>query len=263
MSSFHLGHSTIRQVGIAVGVAIGLVALAQSGSRDTPVPPSQSWSFKGVTGTFDKAAARRGFQIYAESCANCHSMTYLHYRDLAGIGLTDAQIKDYAASVNVPAGIDSQGNMVTRPGTPASTFRAPFVSADAAREALNGSLPPDLSLIVNTYPDGPDAVQALLTGYGDPPPSVKLGDGMSYNKYFSGHQIAMPPPLNEGQITYKDGTVSTVRQNAHDVVTFLAWAADPGMEERKQTGVYVVLYFLGMAVVFWLLKEKIWANVSK
>jgi ubiquinol-cytochrome c reductase cytochrome c1 subunit len=161
----------------------------------------------------------------------------------------------------VPAGIDNQGAMITKPGTPASTFRAPFVSEDAAREVMNGSLPPDLSLIVKTYPNGPSDLYGLLTGYTDPPAGVTMQDGMSYNKYFPGHQIAMPPPLNEGQFTYKDGTLSTVAQNASDVVTFLAWAADPHMDSRKELGVWVVFYFLVMAGLTYALKQKIWANV--
>ena len=52
---------------------------------------------------------------------------------------------------------------------------------------------------------------------------------MNYNKYFPGHQIAMPQPLHDGQVTYADGTPTTVEQMAHDVVTFLAWAANPEM----------------------------------
>ena len=126
---------------------------------------------------------------------------------------------------------------------------------------MNGALPPDLSLIVNTFPNGANYVYAVLTGYGDPPAGTKLADGTSYNKYFPGHQIAMPQPLNDGQITYLDGTASTVAQNAHDVVTFLAWAAHPEMTERKHIGFGVVLYFLGMAGVTYALKRKIWASV--
>jgi len=173
-------------------------------------------------------------------------MNFLHYRDLGGIGMSDEQIKTFAASVTVAAGFDNQGNLVTKPATPASVFRSPFVSEDAAREALNGALPADLSLIVDTYATGPNYLYALLTGYSDPPADIKLADGMSYNKYFPGHQIAMPALLNEGQITYKDGTPSTMAQNASDIVTFLAWAADPEMAQRKNIGFKVVLYFLAI-----------------
>jgi ubiquinol-cytochrome c reductase cytochrome c1 subunit len=246
---------------IPVLASILFAAPALADDSAAPAPPSQSWAFTGPFGGLDRAAAQRGFQVYAQSCANCHSMSYLHYRDLSGIGLTAPEIETFAASVTVPSGFDAQGNVVTKPATPASPFRAPFANEDAAREVMNGAYPPDLSLIVNTFSNGPNYVYALLTGYSDPPPDAKLADGMNYNKYFAGHQIAMPPPLNEGQITYTDGTASTVPQNAHDVVTFLAWAAHPEMSQRKRIGFGVVLYFLGMAGITFVLKRAIWADV--
>jgi ubiquinol-cytochrome c reductase cytochrome c1 subunit len=230
-------------------------------AQGTAAPVAQSWSFSGPFGRLDQAAARRGYQVYAESCANCHSMDFLHYRDLAGIGLSPDQIRASIADITVPAGFDSQGNVVTRPATPASSFRAPFPSEEAARAALNGAYPTDLSLAVKTYPDGPDYLYALLTGYGDPPAGTTLADGMSYNKYFPGHQIAMPQPLSDGQFTYADGTVSTVSQNAHDVVTFLAWAANPEMTQRRHIGFVVALYFLGMAGLTFAWKRRIWSKI--
>jgi ubiquinol-cytochrome c reductase cytochrome c1 subunit len=241
------------------GITLGAAARAEE--ADTLTPPSQRWSFAGPLGTIDQAAARRGFQVYADACANCHGLKYLHYRDLSGIGFTDDQIKQIAARFEVPSGFDNQGNLVSKPATPASAFRPPFPNDEAARALLNGALPPDLSLITSSFPDGPNYIYALLTGYRDPPADLKLADGMNFNPYFPGHQIAMPPPLNEGDITYTDGTASTVAQNAHDVVTFLAWAAHPDMAQRKRIGFGVVLYFLGMAGVTFVLKRRIWHGV--
>lgn len=242
-------------------VALAGFALGAPARAEEAAPPSQSWSFAGPLGTVDEAAAQRGFQVYADACANCHGLKYLHYRDLSGIGFTPDQIKKIAARFEVPSGFDNQGNLVTRPATPASPFRPPFPNDEAARAMLNGALPPDLSLIVSSFPNGPNYIYALLTGYQDAPADVKLADGMNYNPYFPGHQIAMPPPLNEGDIAYTDGTASTVAQNAHDVVTFLAWAAHPDMVQRKRIGFGVVLYFLGMAGVTFALKRRIWHGV--
>jgi ubiquinol-cytochrome c reductase cytochrome c1 subunit len=230
----------------------GLCTSASAQDSETPTPPSHSWSFSGPFGRFDLAAARRGFQVYDERCSNCHSMNLLHYRDLSGIGLSEDQIRKIAASVNVPAGIDDQGKMVFRPATPADQFRTPFLTEDAARAALNGALPPDLSLAAVAYPNGPNYLYALLTGYSEPPAGMTLAEGTSYNKYFPGHQIAMPQVLSDGQ---------TVAQNAHDLVTFLAWAANPEMDQRKRLGFWVVLYFVLMAGVTYLLKRKVWSSV--
>jgi ubiquinol-cytochrome c reductase cytochrome c1 subunit len=242
-------------------------------AQEAPPPPAQRWSFDGPFGSLDLAAAQRGFQVYSEVCSVCHSMEYLHYRDLAGIGLSDDQIKAIAAAVTVPQGFDDNGDPKEGPATPADQFKVPHplpmpaasgvihTNEKAARAAHNGALPPDLSLIVNARPGQADYIYAILIGFADPPPGFPMQDGMSYNKYFPGHQIAMPQPLHEGQVTYADGTPATVEQMSHDVVTFLEWAANPEMVRRKQIGWRWVLFFLIMTGLTYAVKRKVWADV--
>jgi ubiquinol-cytochrome c reductase cytochrome c1 subunit len=230
-------------------------------AQDAPTAPAQRWSFDGPFGSFDLAAAQRGFQVYSEVCAVCHAMQYLHYRDLAGVGLNEEQIKAIAAAVTVPQGLNDQGEPKEGPGTPASQFRSPFPNDQANRAAHNGALPPDLSLIVNAREGHADYLYALLTSFADAPPGMQMQDGMNYNKFFPGHQIAMPPPLQDGRVTYADGTPATVEQMAHDVVTFLTWAANPEMVERKQIGWRWVLFFLIMTGLTYAVKRKVWSDV--
>ncbi|MBN8928185.1 MAG: cytochrome c1 [Rhodospirillales bacterium] len=230
-------------------------------AEGAPEPPEQSWSFNGIFGSYDLAAAQRGLQVYAEVCSNCHSLNLLHYRDLAGIGLTPEQVKAFASQFTVPQGLDDQGNPKDGPATPADKFRAPFPNEKAARAANNGALPPDLSLIVNAREGHANYIYAILNGYADPPAGFKMQDGMNYNKYFPGHQIAMPQPLHDGQVTYTDGTPTNIAQMAHDVVTFLDWAANPEMVERKQMGIRVVLFLVFMTGLTYAVKRKIWSNV--
>lgn len=248
--------------GVAAGalVALGLWT-APARAQDAPVPPQQVWSFDGPFGTFDMAAAQRGFQVYSQVCANCHSMDQLHYRDLSGIGLSAAQIKAIAAAVQVPVGVDDQGAPKLGPGTPASMFRAPFATVDAARNAL-GAAPPDLSVIVNAREYHANYIYGILTGFRDPPPGFKLQPGLYYNEYFPGHQIHMPQPLHGNDVTYADGTPARLGQEAHDVVTFLTWAANPEMVERKQIGVRVVLFLALMGGLTYAVKRRLWANVD-
>jgi ubiquinol-cytochrome c reductase cytochrome c1 subunit len=124
-------------------------------------------------------------------------------------------------------------------------------------------VPPDLSVIVKARAGGADYIYGLLTGYkAEPPAGVKLAaPNLQYNLYFPGHQIAMPPPLEDEKVTYADGTKATLDQEAHDVATFLAWAAEPTMEERKRTGAKVLVFLLVMAVVLYGAKRKVWADV--
>jgi ubiquinol-cytochrome c reductase cytochrome c1 subunit len=250
----------------ALPLALALTGVLLAGAvraqeHEEPELPSQSWSFGGLFGAYDLAAAQRGFQVYLSVCSNCHSMNQMHYRDLAGIGLDPDQIKAVAASVTVPLGVNDQGEPITGPGLPSSTFRAPFPNEKAARAANNGALPPDLSLIVNAREGGANYVYGILNGYTEAPQGFQLQQGMNYNLYFPGHQIAMPKPLNDDQVTYADGTKATVPQMAHDVVTFLAWTSNPDLVVRKQIGVRIVLFLIFMTGLTYAVKRKVWADV--
>jgi ubiquinol-cytochrome c reductase cytochrome c1 subunit len=248
---------------VAVPALLSIVAVPAMAQEEAPTPPPQNWSFNGIFGGLDLAAAQRGFQVYSEVCSTCHSMNLLHYRDLAGIGLTDDQIKAVAAAVTVPLGLDDQGNPKTGPGLPASQFRAPFPNEQAARAAMNGALPPDQSLIINARANGANYIYAILTGFQDPPPAFKMMGGMNYNEYFPGHQIAMPQPLHDGQVTFADGAPNRIENEAHDVVTFLYWAANPEAIQRKQIGVRVVLFLVFMTGITYAVKRKVWADVHE
>ena len=228
---------------------------------EAPVPPEQRWSFDGVFGSFDLASAQRGFQIYAEVCSSCHAMRLLHYRDLTGIGLNEEQVKAIASNFTVPVGLDDTGQPKEGQATPASQFRSPFPNDKAARAANNGAYPPDLSLIVNAREYGPNYIHALLTGYAEPPAGFTMQDGMYYNRMYSGHQIAMPKPLDDGKVSYTDGTPTSVDQMARDVSTFLTWASNPEMVERKQMGIRAVLFLTLLTILAYGIKRKVWADV--
>lgn len=241
-------------------LAIGLAAMPLTAAEENPMP-NLNWSFEKIFGTFDLGSAQRGLQIYTNVCSNCHSMQLLHYRDLSGIGLNADQIKGFAAAITVPVGLDDQGNPKDGPATPASQFKSPFANEKAARAANNGALPPDLSLIVNAREGGPNYIYGLITGYAEAPADFKMQDGMYYNNMFPGHQIAMPQPLQDGTVEYADGTANALGQEAIDVVTFLSWAANPEMVERKQMGVRVILFLVFMTGITYAVKRKLWSDV--
>jgi len=223
---------------------------------------SRDWSFNGITGTYDRPALRRGLQVYLDVCANCHSLNLVSYRHLTGVGFTAEEIKAIAATFEVEDGPNGEGEMFSRPARPADRFPNPFANEQAARAANSGAHPPDLSLINKARKGGADYIHALLTGYKDQPPQgFAIMEGMSYNEFFSGHQIAMPPPLAEGDIEYVDGTEATVEQMSSDVTTFLEWASEPTMEDRKRLGIKVLLFLLVLTAMLYALKRKIWANL--
>ncbi len=249
----------MRKPAIAVA-AVMAAGLCGSAFAAEEALPRQSWSFSGLFGTFDRASAQRGFQVYKEVCSNCHSMKEAYYRNLEGIGLTDDQVKAIAATITVPT-INDDGAAAERPALPSDHFRAPFANDKAARAANNGALPPDQSVIIKAREGGSDYVDALLQGYSDPPAGMKVGDGLYYNKWFPGHQIAMPQPLQSGSVTYADGTPSSLAQESHDVVTFLTYIANPELEQRKRIGVKVVFFLTLLTGITYAVKRKIWADV--
>jgi len=220
------------------------------------------WPFEGIFGTFDRQAAQRGAQVYLEVCSTCHSNHNLYYRNLKDIGFSEAEIKQLAQKYIVKDGPNAEGEMFDRPALLSDRFVSPYPNEEAARAANNGAYPVDLSLIIKARQDGPNYVFSLLSGYQDAPADVKLMPSLYYNPYFEGGQIAMPPPLTEGQVTFSDGTPATVEQMAKDVVVFLQWAAEPEMEHRKSMGLKVMIFLLVFTVFFYIAKKKIWKNIS-
>jgi ubiquinol-cytochrome c reductase cytochrome c1 subunit len=253
-----------------IAAGLGLVMLTgpavAPAQEATPALPKQAWPFEGVFGAFDRASAQRGFQVYNEVCSNCHALHLVAYGDLGadgpggGLGFSLEEVKAVAAAKQVPDTND-QGEPITRPALPADHFVAPFANEKAARATNNGALPPDLSLIVKAREDGPNYVYDLLTGYKEPPPDMKMGEGMNYDEFFPGHQIAMPQPLNDNSVTFADGTPATLNEEAYDVVNFLAWAAEPTLEDRHRTGIKVILFLLAMTGILYAGKRRIWAAV--
>lgn len=235
-------------------------AVAQAGPHDRP--PHQVWSFMGPLGRFDLAAVQRGYDVYVQVCSACHGMKAMTYGDLTAMGLTMEQVRRIAATQQVPGGVDAQGEPVTRAATPTDHFREPFANPEAAAAANNGVVPPDQSRLALVYPGGPDRIYAVLTGYRDPPAGYRPSHaGAVYNPYASGREIAMPPPLRDGQVVYTDGTPATTTQEARDVTTFLAWVAQPHLDARHRLGAQVVVYLLFLAVLAFLLKRRVWSDV--
>ncbi len=253
-----------KKIVLLLALLLGVSATAQASESNVLPPhrPMAGWPQEGAFGTFDRAALQRGFQVYKQVCSTCHSLKLLSYRNLADLGFNEQEVKAIAAESKVTDGPNDQGEMFERPARPSDAFVKPFANDQAARAANNGALPPDLSLIVKARHGGEDYIYSLLTGFGlSPTHGEKIAEGMTFNPYFPGHQIAMPPPLQADSVTYADGTQATIEQEARDVAQFLTWAAEPKMEARKQTGARVVLFLVLFAGVLYLLKRSFWTRV--
>jgi len=251
---------TIRKLALVTCAALSLMAPSAAKASEGGHVPELHWSFEGFTGTYDRASLQRGFKVYREVCAACHSMDRLHYRDLAALGYSEGQIKAVAGEYTFMDGPNDEGDMYERPGRPSDPFKSPYLNVEQARYANGGAYPPDMSLLAKARHGGANYIYGILNSYEEPPEGTTLLQGQYWNATMPGHIIAMAPPLQDGQVAYDDNSPQTVVQYAKDVGTFLTWAAEPHMEERKRIGVTVFLFLLVYTGIMISVKKKIWAK---
>jgi ubiquinol-cytochrome c reductase cytochrome c1 subunit len=251
-------------------------APAAEAGDEQPSPAREKWSFSGLFGTFNPQQLQRGFKVYHDVCANCHglSIPFRTLTDPDGPGFSEAQIKALAATYQVTETTpNDKGEYVKRPGRLSDDIPNPFPNPEAAA-ATYGKAPPDMSTLVKArkyelgfpwfifaalpfdqYQEvGADYVYALLNGY-------TKSDDPNWNLYFATHKIAMPKPLSDGQVEYTDGTPMTVPQYSKDVVSFLSWASEPTLAERKKTGLRVMVFLVVLSILLYFTKKRVWEKV--
>ncbi|WP_074381327.1 cytochrome c1 [Bartonella doshiae] len=246
------------------------------------VPKKQEWSFSGPFGVYDKAQLQRGLKVYKQVCSRCHGLKYVAFRNLKALGYDQEQIKTFAKQYEIRDGPNREGKFFKRAGIATDSFPSPFANEEEARFIHNGAYPPDLSLMARAravslpFPAlisdilthyntaGPDYITALLMGYQKAPENTKIADGFWYNPYFiANNALAMAPPLDDGLISYEDGTPETIEHYARDVSAFLMWTADPHMEIRKKTGFRVILFLIFLGGLVYIVKDRIWRGLEE
>jgi ubiquinol-cytochrome c reductase cytochrome c1 subunit len=279
----------VRIIGFLVGVGFAGVLLISFvvnlvGTFQSPPEPTAEEEFHrhpkdlklasdGPFGTFDRQQLQRGFQVYKEVCAGCHSLSLVSFRDLHQLGYNEAEVKAIANqwAIEVPSVNPDTGEAATRKAIPSDKFPSPYANETAARAANNNALPPDLSLMAKARHNGPAYIYSLLTGYQPQPaeliakfPAAKTGPGLHYNPYFANLNIAMPPPItSDGQVTYADGTNATVDQMSKDVSAFLLWTAEPNLQGRHKGGWAVLAFLIIATVLGYMSYRNIWAEAKR
>jgi ubiquinol-cytochrome c reductase cytochrome c1 subunit len=259
--------ATKKPIPTAAAAAVVLFAAATGGvgadrasAAEGALPPiDRRWAHEGLFGTYDRAAAQRGFQVYREVCQGCHALKYVAFRHLTDLGFSEEAAQAIAAEYTVVDGPNDEGEMFERPARLSDPIPPPYPNDAAARAANGGAYPPNLSLLTKARADGEDYVFSVLVGYHEG--EEEAPPGQYYNAYFPGNFIAMPQPLYEEGVAYTDGTEATIPQMAADVTQFLAWAAEPTLEQRKGTGIKVMLFLIILSGLLYATKRKIWADV--
>ena len=223
------------------------------------------WSFKGIFGTFDRASLQRGYQVYQEVCAGCHSVQHLSYRNLSEEGGPEFSVEEakaIASQFEVEDGPNSDGEMFMRSARLSDKFVKPFPNVQAATAANDGAYPPDMSVLAKARAGGADYIYSLLMGYEEPPSGFELDDGVYYNKYMPGNKIKMSAPLSEGLVDYSDGTQASVEQMSKDVTAFLVWAAEPHLEAQHRMGFKAIIYLIILLTLVYMSKQKVWSRFN-
>jgi len=224
--------------------------------------PHHPWNHEGPLDSYDHGSIRRGHQVYQQVCAACHSMQYVHWRQLVGVAYTEEEAKALAFETEVEDGPNDEGEMFTRPGRLADKLPVPYANEQAARYANGGAYPPDLSLIAGARHNGQNYIFSLLTGYRAPPAGIEMREGLYYNPYFPGGAIAMPKMIVDGGAEYDDGTPASASQQAKDVTTFLAWSTNPYQDEMRVMGIKAVLLVSAMIVFASYSKRLRWSVIK-
>jgi cytochrome c1 len=278
----------LRTLAISAAAALAVVGVAFA-AGEAEHPEDHAFSFESPVGGYDMAAVQRGFMVYKQVCSNCHAMEHLAYRHLGEQGgpfalymvrnhetgeeephfgpphhggrfvdvTENPYVRAIAEEYQIPDIDPSTGQAIERPGRVSDHFRRPFPNEAAARASNGGAYPPDLSVINFARHGGADYIRSLLIGY-----SGEMEGTLWVNRYFAGGKIAMPPPLIDGAVAYSDGMEATVEQQATDVATFLQWASDPHMEERKRMGLVVLAFLFALAALLYLAYKQVWRGES-
>ena len=248
-----------------VGILFLFLSTNSFSAEQTKTLLEPGWSFKGFFGKFDRSSLQRGYQVYTEVCAACHSLNYLSYRNLSEKGgpeFSKEQVKIMASQFIVIDGPNNDGEMFERPGRPSDKFVSPYTNKQSAIAANGGAYPPDMSVLVKARQGGADYIYSLLMGYEDAPSGIILDDGVYYNKYMPGNKIKMAKPLSAGAVDYGDGTDTNEEQMAKDVVAFLAWAAEPHLEARHKIGFRAIIYLLIITALVYFSMKKLWSRIE-
>lgn len=255
-----------RKIILSAATCVALTSAALAAGSEGHIE-DVAFSFEGPFGTYDQLQLQRGLQVYTEVCAACHGLKFVPIRTLADNGgprLPSDQVRAYAAGLDEVETLGAEA----RPREWTDTFPAragdgmgPDLSLMAkARAGFHGPYGTGFNQLTRGI-GGPEYIHALLTGYTGET-KEEAGKTFYENHAFPGGWIAMPPPLEDGRVTFADGSPDTVDAMSMDVASFLMWTAEPKMMDRKQAGFLAVVFLVLLSVLLYLTNKKLWAGVK-
>ena len=206
----------------------------------------------------DKAALQNGAKIFVNYCLNCHGASYMRYKNLVDLGLTEQQVKD-----NLMFTSDKIGGLM-----------AVAARAEEQKQWF-GATPPDLTIIARARGEagnagaGADWLYTYLRSFyrdEDRPTGwnnvVFENVGMPHVLYglqgqqvlnHETHKLELAVPGELAPAEY-DKAVS-------DLVSFMVWMGEPQQEFRRTLGIFVLAFLALLFVVSYALKKEYWKDI--
>ncbi len=271
---------TLLSAVVAMGIATGAFAAGGAQVYD------EAFSFEGPFGRYDEHQLQRGLQVFTETCASCHGLEYLAYRNLAdegGLGWSEDQMKAYTAQFEV-FDVEKDEFRTARPTDhfPMSGFDgAPDLTLMAkARAGFSGPNGLGINQLIKGI-GGPEYIVAILKGFEEAPECTPDDFDGTYNSAFGpggypdecldehdyrtvpGSWMSMPQVLFGEDVDYADGHANDLHSEAMDVAAFLMWTAEPKMMQRKNSASVWVGFLILLTVLMYLTNKKIWAKAKR
>lgn len=215
-------------------------------------------------------ALQRGAKIFFNYCQGCHGIKYMRYSDLA-LGLKLNEQKDKNIDQLIKEKLMHSTNGINE--------NNPILSPMHKENAFKwfGKNPPDLSLISryrgnnwlftymkSFYKDStrPFGVNNLLfPDVGMPHVLLKL-QGIQKLKHDSNDKHSNK--IDELLELTENGELSEDEYNnlVTDLVTFLSYVGEPIQVERKNIGIFVIIFLIIFTILTFCLKKSFWSDLK-
>ncbi len=256
----------IKIIALAVSLLCAPLLLAGESATE-PASAAANWQeLHAGNEVGNISSLQRGARNFSNYCLGCHSLKYLRWSRLG-------------ADLKIPTSL-LIANLIPAGAKPADYIQSSLRAEDGV--AWFGKEPPDLSLMARAR--GVDYLYRFLqTFYLDPTRSTRTNN-MALDS------VAMPAVLSElegvkaavyrnvdvvvdGKATVQKvfdhftsvapGQLNKAQYDAfvRDTVNFLDYAGEPAQVERRNLGVWVVLFLLVFTGIAWLMKKEYWKDV--
>ena len=206
--------------------------------------------------TTDNASLKRGAESFVNYCLTCHGASYMRYNRHRDIGFTNEEILEKLVLTGQKVGDLMQSAMWKKEG-----------------EEWFGVVPPDLSVIARSR--GADWLYTYLRAFYRDDATGTGWNNLVFDRaamphvlyQLQGEQRLVVKKTDNGEqkslSLEKPGQLSTSEYDKFvgDLVNYLVYLGEPHANARKELGIEVMIFLLGMLVLSYALKKEYWKDI--